>query len=328
MVLKKLSQFISFTVLSSSLSLLGCASVPPPHENSFYIKDEKVTMKMLSCDSLQKYKKDWDEAFKLVHVLYPCPTKVEPTKLAPVIGIAVGIAGGIAGPLAFDYVKKKLNEESENYVQQFGTTYFSDDFWQAKEGKYTQKYYGFEISRSARFYNAEAEKDDSQQPVFRLIYGIAEDEDGLFWAAPLYITTNKTKAKVAMWSGKHKIDSKIEIGLDSAWKDEKGKFHKENIAKFDPLMIKDFDIDTPLPLRTSCDEGSDKTCHKLSSSLNAFGGVPISNGTSAYETGKFWFTVLVTESDTAKTKKYITDLSDILDKNRDKVIDAIKKKVP
>jgi hypothetical protein len=302
-------------VASFLIVQIGCASFPPPHGNSFYTKDEVVTVRMLMCDDMREYKEDWGAGFKSVKIPYPCPVEY---KVAPVVPLVIGIVA----PLAFGYVKDKLKQETANYVQQFGTTYF-DTFWQGKDGKYSQKYYGFEITRNAKRYNDKSSEKGKE--VFKLVYGVAEDKDGFFWVAPLYFKTGKTKAKVASWGGKHRIDAKVEVGLDAVWVDGRKRYHRENIAKFDPLMINAYDIDSPKVLRTSCDSQKDNSCLPLEGGLNSFGGVPISSGSSSSETGRFWLTVLVTESDTAKTKKYITDLSDVLDKNRDKIIDYFKK---
>jgi hypothetical protein len=207
-------------------------------------------------------------------------------------------------------------------VQQFGTTDFHT-FWQEKDGKYNPKYFGFEIIRNAKRYDDKSSEEGKE--VFKLVYGLAEDKDGFFWIAPIYFKTSKTKAKVAAWGGTHSIDTKVELAFDAVWVDGGKKYHRENIVKFDPLMIKQYDIDTPKVLRTSCNSKEDNTCPHLRGGLNSFAGIPISSGRSSSETGKFWVTVLVTESDTAKTKKYITDLSEVLDKNRDKIIDLIKR---
>jgi hypothetical protein len=299
-------------VLTSCLTFqVGCPSFPPPHANSFYTNDESVTVKMLTCDSLGTYKQDWEESFKRVGISYKCLEK----RVVPIVPLVTGIVA----PLAFDYVKNKLKQETENYVQQFGTTYF-DNFWRGN----SPKYYGFEITRKAKRYN-----DKTQEPaneVFKIVYGLGQDKEGFFWAAPLYLQTSKTKAKVVSWpwGGTHRIDTKVELSLDAVWIDEQKKYHKENIAKFDPLMIKDYEIDNPKVLRASC-KSNDSKCSPLEGGLNSFPAIPIPRGSSSSEGGKFWLTVLITESDTAKTKKYITDLSDLLEKNRDKIIDFIKK---
>jgi hypothetical protein len=316
MVKKEILNLFCWGAVTSFLIVqIGCASFPPPDANSFYTQDEVVTVKMLTCDDLREYKEDWEASFKPVSISYPCP--VAP-KIAPVVPLVIGIVA----PLAFGYAKDKLKQETANYVQQFGTMYF-DTFWHAKDGKYGPKYYGFEIIRNAKRYNDKSSEKGKE--VFKLVYGLAEDKDGFFWMAPLYFKTSKTKAKVALWAGTHSIDTKVEIGLDAVWVDKRNRYHKENIAKFDPFMIKEYEIDSPRVLRTSCNPKEDKTCLPLEGVLNSFGGVPISSGSSSSEAGRFWLTVLVTESDTAKTKKYITDLSEVLDKNRDKIIDFIKK---
>jgi hypothetical protein len=302
-------------VASFLIFQIGCASLPPPHGNSFYTEDEVVTVKMLTCDGLREYKDDWEASFKTVDISYPCP--VEP-KIAPVVPLVIGTIA----PLAFGYIKDKLKEETTNYVQQFGTMYFGT-FWQGKDGKYNSKYYGFEITRNAKRYDDKS--SEKGKVVFKLVYGLAEDKDGFFWLAPVYFKTSKTKTKVAAWGGSHRIDTKVELALDAVWVDGRKRYHKENIAKFDPLMIKGYEIDSPRVLRTSCNTKEDNTCLPLEGGLNSFASVPISSGSSSSETGRFWLTVLVTESDTAKTKKYISDLSDVLDKNRDKIIDFIKK---
>jgi hypothetical protein len=294
---------------------VGCASLPPPHANSFYTEDEVVAVKMLTCDDLRQYKDDWEASFKPVDLSYPCP--VEP-KIAPVAPLVIGIVA----PLAFGYLKDKLKQETTNYVQQFGTTYF-DTFWQGKDGKYSPKCYGFEITRNANRYDDKS--SEKGEEVFKLVYGLAEDKDGFFWLAPIHFKTSKTKAKVAAWGGSHRIDTKVELALDAVWVAARQRYHKENIAKFDPLLIKGYEIDSPKVLRASCTTKEDHTCLPLEGGLNSFAGVPISTGSSSSEAGRFWLTVLVTESDTAKTKKVITDLSEVLDKNRDKIIDFIKK---
>jgi hypothetical protein len=314
---KEFFNLFCWGVLVSLLIIqIGCASFPPPHPNSFYNRDEVVTVGMLTCVGLEKYKEDWEASFKPFDISYPCP---EARKLPPVAPFVIGIVA----PLALGYVKDKLKQETANYVQQFGTTDFHT-FWQKADGNYKPKYYGFEITRKAKRYNDKSPKKEKEE-VFKIVYGLAEDKDGFFWLAPLYFKTSKTKAKVASWGGKHRIDAKVEIGLDAVWVDGRKRYHRENIAKFDPLMIKEYEIDSPRVLRTSCNSKEDNTCLPLEGGLNSFAGVPISSGSSSPETGRFWLTVLVTESDTAKTKKYLTDLSEVLDKNRDKIIDFIKK---
>jgi len=307
-------------VLTSCLILqIGCASFPPPHANSFYTKDEIVTVKMLRPEDFKQdykgYLDDWKKSFQHVGI----STSPDVKGIVPAVSLVIGIVA----PLAFDYAKKQLKQEAENYVQQFGTTSF-DAFWKKDRNEYTQKYYGFEIVRKANRYNDKTQKDAKE--VFKLVYGLGQDGDGVFWAAPLYFVTNKTKAKIASWGGSHRVDTKVELALDAVWIDGK-KYHKENIAKFDPLMIKGYDIDNPKALRASCDKSKDPTCSPLEDGLNSFPPVPIPSGISSSDAGdfgKFWLTVLVTESDTAKTKKYISDLSDLLEKNRDKIIDFIK----
>jgi hypothetical protein len=274
-----------------------------------------VTVRTLACDGLREYAQDWEASFKPVNISFPCP--VEP-RMAPVAPIVIGIVA----PLAFGYVKDKLKQETTNYVQQFGTTYF-DTFWQGREGNYHQKFYGFEITRNAKRYGDEG--SEKREEAFKLVYGLAEDKEGFFWLAPIHFKTSKTKAKVAAWGGSHRIDTKVELALDAVWVAERQRYHKENIAKFDPLLIKAYEIDPPRVLRTACNPKEDTSCLLLEGGLNSFAGVPISSGSSSPEAGRFWLTVLVTESDTAKTKKYITELSEVLDKNRDKIINFIKK---
>lgn len=298
-------------VLTCSFTVqIGCSSFPPPHANSFYTKDEVVAVKMLTCGQLATYKKDWEKCFKTLGISYPCP---EGRAEAPVLGAIVAIAA----PLAFDYVKNHLKLETENYEQQFGTTYF-DTFWRGPN----PKYYGFEITRMAKRYNAKSQ--EPAEEAFKMVYGLAQDREGFFWAAPLFFQTNKTKAKVVdwPWGGMHRIDTKVEISLDAVWIDEQKKYHKENIAKFDPLMIKNYEIVNPKVLKASCKD--DENCPPLEAGLNSFPAIPVPSNASS-EGGKFWLTVLITESDTAKTKKYINDLSDLLDKSRDKIIDFVKK---
>ena len=313
---KEILNIFCWGIVASFLIVqIGCASFLPPHGNSFYTEDETVTVKMLTRDELESYKQDWKKAFRSVDVSYPWPED----KAIPVVPLVIGIVA----PLAFGYVKEKLKEEAGNYVQQFGTTY-AGTFWQEKNKKYNPKYYGFEITRKAKRYNDKS-STKPEEAIFKIVYGLAEDKDGFFWMAPLYFKTSKTKAKVASWGGKHTIDTKVELALDAVWVDGRKRYHRENIAKFDPLMIKEYEIDSPRVLKTSCNPKEDKTCLPLEGGLNSFAGVPISGSSSSPETGRFWLTVLVTESDTAKTKKYITDLSEVLDKNRDKIIDFIKK---
>lgn len=311
--------FCLLALTSSLIFQIGCSSFPPPHANSFYSKEEVVTVKMLGWKDIETfYKADWKQFEQHVPTLKTPPPE---TRIAPIVAALIPIVAN----LAFDYAKAQLKQEAENYVQQFGTTYF-DAFWIKGRGedKYTQKYYGFEIVRKAKRYNDKTQANSEE--VFKLVYGLGQDGDGVFWAAPFYFVTKKTKAKVASWflSKAHKIDTKVELALDAVWI-EKDKYHKENIAKFDPLTIKGYDIEETKELRASCEGEDAKTCSKLEGGLNSFPGVPIPSGSSSTEAGKFWLTVLVTESDTAKTKKYITDLSDLLEKNRDKIIDFIKK---
>ena len=296
-MIKKEAYNISCLLLLISFLTLqtGCGYFLPPHANSFYTKDETVTVKMLTCDELKDYKEDWRVYFGSY-----CD---EPKAFA--FAPAIALAAGIVVPIVVDYAKTKLKEESENYVQQFGTTYFGTS-WENKDKK---KYYGFEIVRNAKRYNDTGEKEE----VFKIVYGFLKDDKDIFWAAPLYFKTNKTKAKVSSWGSSHKINTKVEIALDAVWIDGQKKYHKENIAKFDPLIIKDYEIDSPKVLRSSFKGENPDKYGRLEGGLNSF---PISE--------KFWLTVLVTETDTAKTKKYITDLSDILEKNKDKIIDFIK----
>jgi hypothetical protein len=117
----------------------------------------------------------------------------------------------------------------------------------------------------------------------------------------------------------------VELELDAVWIDRSQRYHRQNIAKSDPLMIKGYDIDSPRVLRTSCNSKGEASCLPLEGGLNSFAAVPISAGSTSPEVGRLWLPVLVTESDSAKTRKYITDLSDVLDKNRDRIINFIKK---
>ena len=302
-------------VASFLLFQMGCASLPPPHANSFYTEDEVVTVKMLTCDGLREYKDDWEASFKPVDISYPCP--VEP-KIAPVGPLVIGIVA----PLAFGYIKDKLKQETTNYVQQFGTTYF-DTFWQRKDGKYNPKSYGFEITRNA---NRDDDKiSEKGGEVFKLVYALLRTKR-VFSGLHRFISKQaRLRRKLQPGGGSPRIDTKVEIALDAVWVAARQRYHKENIAKFDPLLIKGYEIDSPKVLRTSCNTKEDHTCLPLEGGLNSFAGVPISSGSSSSEAGRFWLTVLVTESDTAKTKKVITDLSEVLDKNRDKIIDFIKK---
>ena len=156
---------------------------------------------MLTCDELKDYKEDWKAYFS------PYCDETKAFAFAPVIAVAAGIVV----PIVVDYAKTKLKEESENYVQQFGTTYFGTS-WENKDKK---KYYGFEIVRNAKRYNDTGEKEE----VFKIVYGFLKDDKDIFWAAPLYFKTNKTKAKVSSWGSSHKINTKVEIALDAVWID-------------------------------------------------------------------------------------------------------------
>ncbi|MBI5102715.1 MAG: hypothetical protein HZB33_12905 [Nitrospirae bacterium] len=301
--------------------LAGCASFPPPHENSFFDKEEKVTVRMLKCEDLAGYAHDWDKAFESVNVRYSCPQCIAEQKAVAETAV------GILAPLAFDYIKKELNKEAENYVQQFGSTYFGRDFWSGQNGACDQKYYGVEVVRSAAGHTGKAVDNGSAEPAFKLLYGLARDREGFFWASPLFFKTRQAKTKVASWGSSHKIDTKIEIAIDSVWVDDKGKFHSGNVADFEPLMISGYDIDKSMELRPSCVSKASADCGHLDGGLTSFAGVPASANAGGREAGNFWLKVLVTESDTAKTKKYITDLAGLLDKKRDKAVDYIKKQV-
>lgn len=299
--------------------LAGCASFPPAHENSFYVKDEKVSIRMLQCGELREYAADWNKAFESVQVPYACPACGVEARSLP------GAAVGILAPLAFDYIKRELDKEAENYVQQFGATYFGRDFWTGQSGDCDQKYYGMELVRFAAGHNGVAIRNEPGTPVFKMIYGIARDREGFFWAAPLFFKTDQAKARVASWGSSHEIDTKVEIGIDSVWTDDKGKYHSGNVASFDALMITGYNIDKPRELRPSCTNGGSGSCGHLEGGLNSFAGVPASGHAGQGQTGNFWLKVLVTESDRAKTKKYITALAGLLDKNKARAVDYIKK---
>ena len=55
-------------VASFLIFQIGCASLPPPHANSFYTEDEVVEVRMLTCDGLEAYKEDWMASFKPVNL--------------------------------------------------------------------------------------------------------------------------------------------------------------------------------------------------------------------------------------------------------------------
>jgi len=313
---------LSYTLSVYLAALLGaCASFPPPHANTFYDKDETVEIKLLSCNDLTPdYLKLWTAAFEKQNPRWECPPPPEVEAFA-----ALPVALPILGNLALDFVKGKLDEEASRYTQQFGTTLYNPKFWKVTSDNtnkktYTQNYYGFEIKRTAKRYNAG--KDELMEIAFTLVYGLARDSEDIFWVSPLSVQTTKSKAKVWSWDGAHTITTKVEVGIDATWIDKDKKLHKENIAKFDPFVVDNYDIDTAVRLTFPIDKTFDAAKH-LKAVPSNFAGVPYSENQTGGYAGQFWLTVLVTESDSSKTKKYIMDLSSLLDKNKDKIIQAI-----
>jgi hypothetical protein len=172
----------------------------------------------------------------------------------------------------------------------------------------------------------------NKQPAFEAIYGLAQDRDGIVWTAPLSFITRNAKAKVLDRTDEKldKISSTVEVGFETAWRDGQ-KFHSD-ATTFDPLIVDNYSIVEPqqwiYPCKKKVDvKDTEPSQPCLKGNINAFSGAMISNSCTKYpcEEGTFWITALVTERDAYRMTEYLMNLSDSMDKNKDKGKDIVKK---
>lgn len=318
-IVKLLMAVIVLTLFS------GCSILPPPSKNSFTKKDEVTGINMLTKDQIEQseYKDDWCKAFGAVLDSCPLEKPAVTTVLPPdhttmsFLGTETIVTAGVT--LAVSAIGKTVKKAAKNHLQQFAAKTFGTDFWINPDTSKTalqQKYYGFEVLRK----NGKT-KDD----YYKLVYGIATDPDGYMWVAPIYFQTQKAKAKVSGFSLKPRLNSTVELSIDSVWVDAKKKYHYKTIAPLTPLAIKKYNLKEQTIFRASCSDkdNKDNKCKPLKGTLDPFMGVPVSSGSNKGETGTFWISALVTESDAGKAEKHLTSIADSIKDSEEDIVEGI-----
>lgn len=381
-------RFLDVVILLAMVAAgTGCKVLLPAHPNSNARKGEAVRIEMLGLDDMRSYAQDYQIAFDGQRLPESLPVKQQ-NKVLPLVAAAA--ASAVVG-FAVDYVQKELKDEASLYEAQFGTTIAEDKFWvygtnnpseevsriqtavktlktesktvgtnqeptvttdttvseERKQSTYLQRfiqnYYGFRVSRSV----------PDTTNAFVLVCGIAPSSDQqLFKIAPLYLETEKAKAKVLgdvwwtyllpwVWPGKfiktdgHHIDTKVDIEIDGYWKDKDQQLKITKLAAI-PLNFQGYDIGTPIPLTASGQRaGTTNKVGKLKTTASGWllsvpfsldaAGKPVLAGESSPFAGAFTLKATVTEKDPSNAKQGLEQASELVGQQKQTILEQIPK---
>lgn len=314
------------------LSLVGCSSWPPPHTNSFFNRNEEVKIEMLTLNQIQASDQIDDWCFFMKEIRGEGASGNE--EVCSEKGLASATVDVLA-PVVINYVSNQLAKTASYHEQKYMSIYLGHDFWVIDNNSTKRmKYNAIKITRKAepnqknidekeKMAESNEEDTDSRENCSELIYGLVQDNNGFIWIAPIFYKVDKSKAKVNTWlSTNSKINSTLELAIDSVWIDKKGIYHRENVGRLSPFVIKKYDIAKHEPLHRYCDT---KECLQMKYGIDVFLGVPISEGEkNTKEAGVYWLTVQITEQDASKAKDNLLSLSTLAKDKKKDVADWFK----
>lgn len=311
------------------ITLTGCSY----HSKSYYHNDEQVYIKMV--DKVGMCEKNlmgiYNKTFKTTHTCAKETIETIETIETKAVPPAAAAAVGLGADQLLKYIGKSIKKEADKHAANFESELFIQDFW---ESDGSLKYYAINLSRKAN----DDENEQFCDNAYEAYFGLKLDDSGDFiWIYPLFFHTECAKPKVSKSKGE--ISSTTELAFSSTWIDDKGTYHKQNLADITPLSIKTYSLKDRI-IYTNCSTISDSNnkirCKdnkngdiKSISTVNTLPIVPITKGFIEKRINKsyLWIKAKVTEIDTSKFVEYMTQASEGIDKNRDKIVDGIKKQI-
>lgn len=302
-------------VIIMVLFVFGCT-----HEKSYFKKNEEVRIEMLTesqiCENLllaKSYKTAFDDTAckKSGGEKKPADDKVLITTL-PMLAIGLGVDQLVK------YAGNEIRKEAKKHTAVFEADAMIDDFWEQKN---KMKYWGFKIVRSAL-------NDDnlSCDNAFEAYFGLRMDNAKNFiWVAPLSFKTECAKPKVSKCKGL--LTTTTQLAFDSVWVDDKNVYHKQNLATLTPISIDEYSLNDRKQLINCTVAETDNCFKRKEASINTMPKVPVSYGLPEAGHGYLWIKGVVTEMDKSKLDDYMLQVSDQLDKNRDKIVEGVKKQI-
>lgn len=313
-------------LLACLMPLMGCSFFLPEHSHSARVEGERVVIELITAEDLAatkgpllefcstNFKQDYKAAFD---VDPPVPPDGGPAAYVMDGGVVAAAAVGFL----VDYVKARIEEESDRYRAQYSSQVASEKFWN-DAAKRIPSVVGFRLRRLW----------GEGELASELIVGLCMSADGtMFRVSPLSFKMSAAKAKVmsdewrwlllptswiryAMGSTGHEVAVNVGIEMTGYWVEDKKGLHVEKLAALD-LRLPDYDLEKMPCLRTS----SGTLVKQLSGWLLA----PPISGTKGR--GVFDLAVVVTEHDPSNAKQWLEKLAKRLGEERENII---KKVVP
>ncbi len=312
--------------------LMGCSLFLPGHSRSGCVAGERIEIDLITtgsfsdatfCGSESDYSAEHFKAdYKAAFDVDPPTAGGAGAPAAPVEGAV--LAGAVVGFLV-DYVKARIEEESDRYRAQYSSQVASEQFWLDASNR-KPNVVGFRIRR---YWGAGLMASE-------IVVGLCLSADGtMFRACPLSLIIFAAKAKVlsdewrwvpvptawiryAMGSTGHEVAANLGLEMTGYWVDDKKGLHVEKLAALD-LRLPDYDLEKTPRLRTSSNDDGGKLVKQLSGWLLA---PPISG---ARGRGVFDLAVVVTEHDPSNAKQWLDKLAKRLGEEKESIV---KKVVP
>lgn len=321
-------------------SVTGCSSTRnaflPPHPNSDYREDVKVTVKMLSYHEMKKRFTDdlkkpstgeEDAQFIRENLQYLEDHKNLYLPPPPPNRMGEAEASMLAAFLlkeSVDFIQYQLEEEAKAYTATFSQQKTFDSFYRVVKNEPFFNYAGLEITRSTRGWSGR------ETPGSKLVclLKIADDASVIF-VEPVYFQVAKAKVKVLSYSGwrfwsylylwtlepNHYLDVKVSLSMTAYWLEkqkESGVFvNKSAELPATTIVIRSYDLDRTPEWRSALRE-------------YASGGlIPIPPRSSdsirtkpSENRGPFRLAVTVTEQDPSNAQANITAGAAIIEKRK------------
>lgn len=313
--------------------LLSCSLFMPGHSRSSCVSGERVEIGLITTESLSKpgfFTDEYTQAdFEAdYHAAFDTALPREHHARGPSAYVDGGVAATAAVGFLVDYVKARIEEESDRYRAQYSSQVASDQFW-VDAGKRKPSVVGFRIRR---YWGDNILASE-------IVVGLCLSADGaMFRVCPLSFQLSAAKAKVlsdewrwapmptawiryAMGSTGHEVAVSLGIEMTGYWVETKKDFwgnskpimHVEKLAALD-LRLPDYDLEKTPRLRVSQDGGANKLVKQLSGWLLA---PPVSG---AVGRGVFDLAVVVTEQDPSNAKQWLEKLAKRLGEEKENII--------
>lgn len=303
-------------LIAMSVLLFGCS-----HEKSYFKKAEDVSIVMLSESDICKnpfLAPSYNVAFNETVCKIEEETKKPPLVYEGVIGPLPLLAAGLGVDQLVRYASKEIRKEAKKHVAEFEAGKMITDFWEEKE---RMKYAGFKIVRSAQ--NGDKVGCDN---AYEAYFGMRLDKSKDFiWVAPLSFRTECAKPKVSKCKGA--MTSTTQLAFESVWVDDKNVYHRQNLATITPISIDDYSLNTRRQLVNCAAFDKEHCFERKEASISTMPKVPVSDGLPEAGNGYLWIRAVVTEADKSKLDDNMLVVSDQLDKNRDKIVEGVKKQL-